>query len=651
MAGGYQIIIAPNGDYVQFPADTPDDVINAAMRKEYGGPKPSALSSFNALPSVTTPQGDQVVRPSTASDVGQSFMAGLRESPAAMAGLPGNLEALGRAGLNWATRNTIGHDVVSPETLLPTSGQMISEAQDTTAGNVLRQRARQLGYPAPEPQTFYQPQTRAGKYAEAVGMAAPSAAFPVNAATIPGQIATRALVNTAVPAVASEAAGQATEGTAAEPYARVIGALLGTAGPRVAGRLVTPVPARSPELLNAAEYLERPVAEGGPGVTLTAGQRTGSIPLQYSESQAQATPGAGHRMTNLLDQQKREFTTAAMSRVGETPLPGERFVLATDDVLRNARDRIGGEFQRIGNTNAIDFSVPFMAPTPSGGFYPSTYGAELRRNLLRLQTDYEMAVPAGAQRDFAADLVRDIGRNITAGRMTGTSAQAWYSRLSRMSANTADPEYARFLGGAAHALSDTFSAMMSPQDATAWQMARRQYQHLLTVERAVGGAANENTGLGILTPARLGAAAREGNREAFAEGRAPYSDLVTAGATTMSPLPNSGTPGRLVANAVPAMVAGGVAHLAGFGPEGITGAGLAGAAVPPAYFRAISSRRGQAYLGNQVMSRPRPTLGGNSIAGEIAPNRSAAIVNALRGYETPAKRRARAVENALMGVQ
>lgn len=49
----------------------------------------------------------------------------------------------------------------------------------------------------------------------------------------------KALVNTAIPAVTSEAAGQATEGTAAEPYARFAGALVGGGAAALATRPAT----------------------------------------------------------------------------------------------------------------------------------------------------------------------------------------------------------------------------------------------------------------------------------------------------------------------------------------------------------------------------------------------------------------------------
>jgi hypothetical protein len=66
---------------------------------------------------------------------------------------------------------------------------------------------------------YYKPQTTPGKYAETIASFAPNA-------LVPGGAAAR-VANVAIPAIGSEAAGQATEGTKLEPMARAAGALGG----------------------------------------------------------------------------------------------------------------------------------------------------------------------------------------------------------------------------------------------------------------------------------------------------------------------------------------------------------------------------------------------------------------------------------------
>lgn len=206
-----------DGNLHEFPDGTPDAVIDKVM-KAYAAEK--------------APKG-----PNSYVDAARSIPGGLAKGVAAVAGLPGDVQ-------QWITGE-------SRATSLPTSEGI---------GNAI---AAPFG-------GFYEPQTTAGKYAETIASFAPAAA-------VPGSIAAR-VARVAVPGAASEAAGQATEGTWAEPYARVGGALLGggvmplarTAG-RAAGGFANraseaafDVPLRNPTQ-QAQRALRNSIArEGGP---------------------------------------------------------------------------------------------------------------------------------------------------------------------------------------------------------------------------------------------------------------------------------------------------------------------------------------------------------------------------------------------------
>jgi hypothetical protein len=71
---------------------------------------------------------------------------------------------------------------------------------------------------------FYQPKTIVGDYAQTAGEFVPSALLMPE-----GSLATNALRYGLLPALSSETAGQLTKGTAAEPWARTIGGILGAA--------------------------------------------------------------------------------------------------------------------------------------------------------------------------------------------------------------------------------------------------------------------------------------------------------------------------------------------------------------------------------------------------------------------------------------
>ncbi len=134
----------------------------------------------------SAPESAPEAQTNTFGDVVRSIPGGLAKGVAAVAGLPGDVQ-------QWITGGTRG-------TSLPTS-KGIGDAISAPFGG------------------FYEPKTPAGEYADTIASFAPAAIAPGGIAAKVGRVA--------VPAVASETAGQATKGTAAEPYARVIGALAG----------------------------------------------------------------------------------------------------------------------------------------------------------------------------------------------------------------------------------------------------------------------------------------------------------------------------------------------------------------------------------------------------------------------------------------
>jgi len=71
---------------------------------------------------------------------------------------------------------------------------------------------------------FYQPKTIVGDYAQTAGEFVPGALLLPE-----GSLATNALRYGLLPALSSETAGQLTKGTAAEPWARTVGGILGAA--------------------------------------------------------------------------------------------------------------------------------------------------------------------------------------------------------------------------------------------------------------------------------------------------------------------------------------------------------------------------------------------------------------------------------------
>lgn len=134
---------------------------------------------------------------------------------------------------------------------------------------------------------FHQPTTRAGKVGETLGEFAPAALFPGSAI---GRTA-----NVVVPALTSEAAGQASEGTKFEPLMRFLGGLFGNAATGVAASR-----GAAPErMVREATHGMTP-AEYDAAAALQGRAATTGIPLSGPEAIQSATNGA----TRLGDVQR-----------------------------------------------------------------------------------------------------------------------------------------------------------------------------------------------------------------------------------------------------------------------------------------------------------------------------------------------------------
>lgn len=410
---------------------------------------------------------------------------------------------------------------------------------------------------------FRQPQNTGEKYADMIGQFAPGIMGGG------GGLVRRALTQVVAPAVTSEAAGQLTEGTASEPYARVAGALMAPMALGAARRVVTPFSA-DPARQRLVDALQRE------GVTsLTAGQRTGSKALGYAESALSDAIGSGGGAQRIQQEGQRQFTEAAMRRAGAGPE-------ATPEVLFNNNQRLGNQFQQLSARNNLN---------PDNQFITDLTAAV--RNYRR--------VPDSQQRQMVQGYVDDIIDHVNAGSMPGPQYQEMRSRLSRQSNSLrqSDPTLSEALRDMRNALDNAMGRSISPADQAAWQLARQQYGAQKTIEKAASRA-GEATAEGQIVPANLRNAVAAGNRGAYARGQGDFSELARAGSGVMAPLPQSGTGPRVAISALASMLGGG-AGFAG-GPMGAgMGAALGAAAGPATLGRMIMSRPAQAYLGNQLL--------------------------------------------------
>lgn len=502
------------------------------------------------------PTAEEDGGPSVFGDMFQSAGAGLRRGVESLVGMAGDSNRMqgdiagwvaGKFGASPETQETVNSFArrVSPMGFAPTT----SDIQDRTNPIV--------GEP-------YQPQTTAGEYARTIGEFAPAAAAG------PGSLTRRAIVQALLPALGSETAGQATEGTAYEPYARIGGALAGGMVPLAASRAISPLPI-SPERAALVDTLRRE------GVDLTAGQTSGRDALRYAESEL-----GGGASARFAERQGEQFTSAALRRAG---VDANR---ASPEVIDAAFTRIGDQFDNLAARNRV---IP-----------DRQMAVDLRTTI----NEYGSLVPESARAPIIENLTNDIvdtfRRN---GNMGGETYQALRSRLDKAARSArADPQLSDALRGMRSALDDAMERSISannPIDAGAWREVRNEYRNMLVLEKAATGA-GENAAQGLISPSQLHNATVQQGRRSYARGQGDFAELARAGEGVMKPLPQSGTAPRTAARnigtSIPAILGAGAGSVGGL--PGMLAGGAAGAAAPFALGRTLLSGPGRAYLGNQA---------------------------------------------------
>jgi hypothetical protein len=268
---------APDGTVVEFPDGTAPDVMSKAMQG-LSAPKAAAGSDF-----------------SQAKDIAAGVGTGLAKGVIGIPGMPADLGSLGQK-ITDATLGRASRAVLDPvvETIfgMP-SGSMAAKREtgpkppDLLGG--MGSHAIQSGLETVAGAKLPEAQTVPGQYAETL------ASFLPGGALFGGLNSARnAATQVVLPALSSETAGQLTKGTAAEPWARLIGGfapqgITGIAQARTgaADRAIQRSTSTvTPQQWDAAETLQ------------TSGQRVG-VPLSGPEAVAGAT-GGETRLPHLL---------------------------------------------------------------------------------------------------------------------------------------------------------------------------------------------------------------------------------------------------------------------------------------------------------------------------------------------------------------
>jgi hypothetical protein len=524
-------------------------------RKElYEEAKRRGLAGKTAAPAQ--PEQPKMTAGEFAGDLAKSAGIGLVQGAIGLGTLPGNIEALGRAGINYGAGLLGVEPPVSPDTALINYNDFKGRAE------------QKFG-------EFYKPQSTAGEYVRTIGEFAP--ALLTGGAAAGSSMAARAgsrAAQVAVPAVASETAGQLTEGTAFEPIARVAGAIAGTRAPNLAARTVTPAPA-DPARQAAVNTLRNE------GVTsLTAGQTTGNNRLRWVEDATSMVPGGGGRATAMQGQAAEQYTRAALKRAG---IQADR---ATPDVIDNAFRSIGQEFDQFAQTINVRATPTFA------------------NRLTQLADRYESVTPPVTRVPAVREAAANIAAKVASPQgMSGAEFATYRSELRRLQRGMKDnPQASESVGRIIETL-DAQMVRSAPRGqrakyANTLQDLNKRYRNMLAIEDAAG-AAGENAALGLISPAALKQAVKRQNKKDYTRGRSELGQLAKAGEGVLRPLPSSGTAERSFAQGVVSAPGSVVGYAAGGDPISAMIGTVAPAAIRAGVARGVMSTPMQNYFANQ----------------------------------------------------
>jgi len=329
--------------------------------KTYEADAPDAASAVAAIKKMTG--GAKAPAPSVPMDMAKSAGSGAVKGVGGLLGLPrGVMDILGGAGdavaqIPGRVYNRVAGDGSwsMPESAVRGAAEADKRSLNADVRKFLPSKNDVVG--AVEENItgpLYKPQTRAGRYVET------ATDFAVNAAAMPaggGSRVVNALRYGIAPGIASEAAGQATEGKAIEPYARAAAAL-GTVG--IAAALGRPAYAerlagRSAQGVTAQQFddAERLMLEAeARGIKLTPAEAVqqvtgGATRLGDVQRIAESTMEGGNKLSPFFAKRPGQVEKAGrdvLDRIGPTSATpsyqGVELQKAAQGALDNIRQRI-----------------------------------------------------------------------------------------------------------------------------------------------------------------------------------------------------------------------------------------------------------------------------------------------------------------------
>ena len=511
----------------------------------------------------------------------ESAGAGALRGVRGLAELPETVGSLGRMGYQYAT------------------GQKVQPLpQQTVAGGLLTRGYEKIAEAVgADPEGIeYRGETGTGRFAGKVGEFLPFAGRKV------AQYAVAPVVAGIAGKEAAEELGFGETGQAiGEISGMIAGPSLFSAGGRAFAKTISPYGGADEARLAAAKTLEEK------GVSVTAGQKVGSEALRRKE--AMSPKGEVFR-----EKQLEEFTSAVMKEIGsDAPR-------ASADALQEAYERIGGKINQATSNVKIRPTGDDLLPASNALQY------------------FNRAKPVGEEGKDATGMFKDINKTLinasSKGKtVDGAQYKAIREKLSKatVSADGAIRETAKRMLSVVDNMMDRHLASFGrSDDIQKLKNARAEYRDFLAIEKSVART-GEAAASGLITPSALGGALRaQGKRAYVQERRGEIGALARAGEQAAVFPRTSGTAENI------SQIVGGIRSALISGSAGAAAATMAGlppwvgatvAAIGPAAFnRLLTSKKGQAYLVNQMVKASE---------GSLDTNKARTIVAAL-AQQTPA---------------
>lgn len=515
------------------------------------------------------PDGFQLDAPS--SSVGDKINTGVQwlgtqftKGLTGAAGLPADLQALGQKGADYALSKITGRDFNTPAPTMPGSADLNKVAfKDIGLPEVNAADNPNLG--------------KLGKFIDLIPQAAVGAkAF--------GQ----AFLPTATSSVASEAAGQATEGTPYEMPARLAAAL---AGQKAGQRINTPLPADlTPEQARLVQ-----LAKADPNIkdTLTVGQETGR--LRGVESALARFPTSAGQFANAGEKQAVGINKAALATMDAPadlervdPTSMTRAFAAKNAEFNAAKNAMGPvELTPDFHNKIADINATYRVNNAPSSLVPS-----VERKMADFETEF-------------------LGKKVPlAGDLSGEQYQQFRKGLNDAAQATTDTSARKALQGIRTALDDAAEASSAAEATAAFKVARKNWGNLKTISKAAAGGSMDTRAAGDLSANALtGALKQFQGADKFATTEGGLNDIARLSGYLKDTRPNSGTPQTLMMQNLlsgGALLGGGGAGFLAGGPAGAAAA-AGGLAAPNLLARALTGSTGagfvKKYLTNQSLAK------------------------------------------------